>query len=63
MMMSTWSRLFFWAGSFSAAETRSRLAGVIVHEVGDAQQAARRASCTSWKPVAGPPPANRPAPR
>ena len=26
-MMSTWSRLFFCAGSFSAAETRSRLAG------------------------------------
>ena len=34
--------MFFCAGSFSAAETRSRLVGIVVDQVGDAQNAAFR---------------------
>src|SRR6516164_7650046 len=50
--MSTWSRLFFCAGAFSAAETRSRLDGSsstrsAILSTGPS------AVLTSWKPVAG----------
>ena len=39
-MMSTWSRLFFCAGSFSAAETWSRLVGIVIDQIGDPEHAA-----------------------
>ena len=39
-MMSTWSRLFFCAGSFSAADDLVALGGVVVHQIGDLQHAA-----------------------
>ena len=39
-MMSTWSRLFFCAGSLSAAATRSLLDRIVIDQIGDPEDTA-----------------------
>ena len=57
--MSTWSRLFFCAGSFSAVETRSRFAGS--SSTRSATLSTRASGVlTNWKPVAGSAPCHSP---